>query len=146
MTDTPVITTTPETQPQPELPPIKRGLFNKRYLNALDQTESVILTAQKADYQGRLAESEIDDAFVAQLAADLADCRKRIAKAGDLISDLRVATAAEARAKKALLTTLKVLQAAAKQKFARRTPPAVEGLLRGRGHRLQPPADPARDR
>jgi hypothetical protein len=121
----------PTPTPTPEKPKVKRGLVNKKYTDALNKTRDLTVVARKADYKDQLAESEIDDAFVTQLETDVTDAAKRIAKAGDLTSDLRVATAAEVKAQAALLTAIKGVQAAAKQKFSRTTPQQMKDYFVG---------------
>ena len=122
---------TPTPPPEVAKPKAKRGLINKKYLDALDRASSVVTAAKNADYAPKLAESEIDAPFVTQLEIDIAACTARIAKAGDLTSDIRVATAAEVKAQEVLLSAIKAVQAAAKQKFSRTTPQQMKDYFVG---------------
>ena len=115
----------------PEKKKASRGPVNKQHVEALDKAGLVVTAAKKADYAPKLAESEIDAAFVTQLETDIAATSARIGKAGDLTSDVRVATAAETAAKNAVLSAIKSVQAAAKQKYARSTPQQMKDYYVG---------------
>src|ERR1041384_5355902 len=122
---------TPTPAPEPEKKKITRGPINKQYVEGLDKASLVVTASKKDDYKVKLAEHEIDGAFVSTLETDIAACRKRIGKAGDFTSDIRLATEAEAKAKAKLLKCLRGVQAAAKQKYARTTPKQLKDYYVG---------------
>ncbi len=110
---------------------VTRGPVNQKHVDALDKASLVTTAAKKTDYAAKLAESEINADFVDQLVSDVAATSARIGKAGDLTSDVRVATAAEAQAQQSLLSGIKGIQAAAKQKYARTTPQQMKDYYVG---------------
>jgi hypothetical protein len=117
--------------PETEKPKTQRGIINKLYVDALDKAGQVTTAAKKSEYASKLVEHEIDSEFVSMLETDIANCHRRVGRATDFTSDLRVATEAEAQAKTTLLNCIKGVQAAAKQKYSRTTPRQLKDYFVG---------------
>ena len=115
----------------PEKPKATRGIINQKNLDGLDKAGLVTVAAKKADYAPLLTARDITGVFVTQLDTDIAACQARIGKAIDLTSDIRTATDAEAQAQSNLITALKEVQAAAKQKYSRTTPAQMKDYFVG---------------
>jgi hypothetical protein len=110
-------TPTPTPQPDPKKKRAPKGPINKKHLDDVSRTEKTIATAQKDAYAAKLADREIDDAFLTGLSTDCGTARGFISQAGDKTTDKLDATDAESKEKAALLAAVREVQAAAKQKY-----------------------------
>ena len=98
------------------------ALPNQAILNELLKAESIAIKAQKLDYAPLLTEREITPAFLTETFAKIVLARAQSALATDKTTDKFGQTDLDRTTKAALMTCLKEMQKAAKQKF--RTVPA----------------------
>ncbi len=101
------------TNPAPAAPQA-RGYFNQGQLESLDTAESVLAAARS--HPAEMTEQDITPAWFDGLAAAIAEARDRASQTGKGGVDSKQATAAAATAAARLVSALKRIQSAAKQK------------------------------
>src|SRR5438046_3179999 len=118
-----MIDNTSSTVAAPEVAPVTptkqkktRGVLNQRHARALSRVEQIASAAQNEERVAALAAREISTDFVDQLRTDAGAARDKATEAVLSTTARRTATAAEAKAAKALLGGLNEVQKAAKQK------------------------------
>ena len=126
---------TPPTPPTPT-PTHTPSVFHQAQLAALNEADKICVAAQKPAYAPALAVREITAAEVTQLVADILTCRQTAAAATQSTTGRKVATNAMHTAETSLLTALHEVQAAARQKYARTNPTALDDYMVG--HILNP--------
>lgn len=100
----------------------ERGLVNKAHKETVSKTEKVVSIAQKPAHAPKLAEREIDEAFVTALSGKCKTARGLLGEAVDKTTDKEGATGTEGGAKSALLELVREMQSAARQKWADEKP------------------------
>ncbi len=106
----------PVTEPKRKL---VRGQLNKAHLRKLTKAEGVAQAAKKSDYSTHLATREITPEYVSDFSDDTDAARIKAAEAVQFSTASKTATADEFKAAHILLASLKEVQKAAKQKYAR---------------------------
>lgn len=128
--------------PAPMSPPRRTPqVFDAAQLRALALAEQVGAAAQKPAYAARLAARGITAAMAGALVTDAKAIRDLLARAQQGATGTAAATRGEAGAKNALVAALQNIQAAAKQKYARRDPARLADYFVGK-----PVARASRDR
>jgi len=96
-----------------------RSPINQAQARELTKAETVATAASKADRTAALANRDIDEQFVTAMFTEVGQAREKAAEAILNTTAQREATATQAKAEKSLLTGLKEVQKAAKQKYTR---------------------------
>jgi hypothetical protein len=100
--------------PETETAPRTRGYFNQGQLEDLDLAESILAAARA--HSTEMTERDITAEWLDRLAAVIAEARQRSSGTGHGTSGSKNATTATEGAAKNLVTALKQIQSAAKQK------------------------------
>jgi hypothetical protein len=108
------------------------AVLNQAQVQALAKAEQIVAAARKEAYAPALAAREITAALLATLVADIARARDTSARAIQSTTGKEVATSNHGAAKTRLLVPLQEIQAAAKQKYARREPAKLQDYFVGK--------------
>jgi len=127
----PAATTDSNTQPantpaSPEASPQPRNPFNKAQLEEMSKAERIFNTALTDPYKAVCVKREIPEAKVQAYIARILAARNQTAAAGDSANAVGGVVLTEAQAEQELLTDMRTVQAAAKQKYARTNPEVLE--------------------
>lgn len=108
---------TPTPSPEPDKHHAPRGPVNQADIDALDKAEKVANAANSAEFAAALTEREIDGAFINTLLADIGAARRQAGGAVAGSAAKEQTTKDEAVLMNDLITTIRELQSAAKQKY-----------------------------
>lgn len=122
---------TPAAVPAPKKSPRAHAPINQALIDELDLAEQLAATAASPDYAGKLADEEIDAAFLANLQAQIEAADNLIGAATGKTADKKAATQREDDFKSALLAQIQKVQIRAKRKYARPADPMREKYFIG---------------
>ena len=125
-------TTQPATTPATaEASAQARSPFNKAQLEEMSKAERIFNTALTDPYMAVCIKREIPEAKVQGYIARILAARNQTAAAGASANAVGGITLTEAQAEQELLTDIRTVQAAAKQKYARTNPEVLETFAVG---------------
>jgi hypothetical protein len=111
----PTPTPTPSTTPNNHRAP--RGPINQALLDELDKSEKVARTAQSTAFASTLSERDIDAALLTTLLSDITAVREKAAGAVSHSATKEGTTGNEAKLMEDLISSIREVQSAAKQKY-----------------------------
>lgn len=105
--------------------------FNQAQLEDLQVAEAIVAEARKDAYKTRLAAREISGAIVDELAAHCLEARRKTSEAVEEDTAAEAQTLNAAGRERAIVIAIQEMQAAAKQKYARREPVQLQNYFIG---------------
>ena len=115
-------TPTPAPTPAPQTSNRARSPINKHLVTEIDLTEGLVAVAQKTNYAAKLADEEIDAAFLTALTAKIGQADKLLGNTTGDSADKETSTLDEDTAKQALLGQIAKVQKRAKRKYGTNDP------------------------
>ncbi|WP_394795468.1 hypothetical protein [Armatimonas sp.] len=99
--------------------PRKRGALNNDILKSLQTALTIAQAAQREPFVPQLTEMQLSAVFISSLLSDIAECHATLDTAFDADQEVKGSTQAEGTARARLKATIRRIQAAASQKYAR---------------------------